>query len=214
MAATHPTIAPRNLAVDLKATLVSVTAGGVVAAAITLGLGLLLRYTCYQAILHAGGSQVTLSGTPAGIFVPDNVARPAITAWVIGYDTSIALALVIGVAVGARVATRTIPQAITILSSPGDAASHAKMLFRCISRGTATTLITLVLTLAVGVLVFITAVLFPAAVTALAEALPLRTSPGPAVFSGPAILVGIATAMATGLLAVGSIDRWARDVCS
>lgn len=203
----HPTIAPRTLAANLKATLISVSAGIAVAAAIALSLGPLFRSTCYHAILHAGGSQLALSGSSTGIFIPDDAASPSTTAWVIGYHTSILLALVIGVAVGARIAILTSRPVASILGSPGDAATHAKAVFGCITRATAATLITLVLTLAAGILIFITAIMFPAAITALAEALPLPSSPGPAAFSGAAIFVGAVIAIPASLLIAHPIER-------
>ncbi|OKH80154.1 hypothetical protein EB73_33880 [Mycobacterium sp. SWH-M3] len=203
----HPTIAPRNPAVDLKAILIVVAAATAVTTTVFFGLGWLMRYTCYRAILHTGGSQVTLSDTPAGIFIPDDVASPATIAWIVGYHASTVLALAIGVAVGVRVTTRTSPQAITILNSPGDAASHAKQLFGCIAWETAATLVTLILTLAAGILAFLVAVMFPAAGTVIAEALPIGTTSGPAVFSGGAILVGVVFAVAACLFAARPVDR-------
>lgn len=204
----HSTSGPRNPVVDLEAILTVVAAATAVTAAVAFGLDLLLRYTCYQAILYAGGSQMTLSDTPEGIFIPDDVASPAITAWVIGYHASTVLALVVGATAGALITTRTSPQAITILNSPGDSATHAKQLFRCIAKETVATLATLVLTLAAGILTFIVAVMFPAAVTAITEALPIATTPGPAVLSWPAILVGLVFGFAACLFATRPVDRF------
>ncbi|MEW2484273.1 hypothetical protein AB0876_32275 [Mycobacterium sp. NPDC049093] len=207
----HPTSGPRNSTVDFKAVLIVVAAATAVTTTVAYGLGLLLRYTCYQAILYAGGSQMTLSDTPTGIFIPDDIANPAIAAWgIIGYHASTVLAVVIGATAGALITTRTSPQAITILNSPGDSAAHGKQLFRCIAKETVATLATLVLTLAAGILTFIVAVMFPAAVTALTEALPIATTPGPAVLSGPAILVGLVFGFAACLFATRPVGRLVR----
>lgn len=209
----HPTIAPRNPAVDLKAILIVVAAATAVTATVAVGLGWLMRYTCYQAILYAGGSQLTLSDAPAGIFIPD-VASPAIIAWVIGYHASTVLALVIGAAAGTLITTRTSAQAIAILNSPGDSPTHAKQLFRCIAKEAVATLVALVLILAAGILAFVVAVMFPAAVTAITDALLIATTPGPAVFSEAAILVGLVFAVATCLYVAGPVNRHVRTYLS
>lgn len=182
---------------ERSAVALAVAFGTVAAAAATLGLFLFLRYVGYQAVQMASGS--VRSGPPS------TGARPQTWAFVLGEPSdavvgwyalahlgSLAVAFVIGLLVGWRIATRTWRRAAKLF---GPARSgfiqNLLVLIRCAAIDTAAMLTTFGIVLAVGAFAIFVAVMWPATMTALSDTAFGTESSSLGAFSAPSVAVGI-----------------------
>lgn len=187
--------------------------GAVAAASITVGLFLLFRYGSYQAVLAAGGSVVSWSpsvGTTSetGIFVPGAPSNAGAGWCILAYHSSLPIALAIGLFAGWRISTRTWPRAAELLGPHrAGVLPSLPVLIRCAVLDAATTALTLAISLAAGALVVLVAVMWPAALSALNDAVWGTESSSYDAFSAPSVMIGILFAGPACLLVAHSASQ-------